>query len=238
MTGNTPAASQQALREPAIAAGDSLSLLQLVRRIWRITDHVELPAGQSTSVAIDRLEPLLVATGTSYERTEDALIFTKKDPAAQDRLAVFDAGVLHVANDASGPVLHYQLTSRILLACFLAPLLFLLFAQVTLYTGELDKAKAAAEEKAEKAGTSGGKAKPKTPEKPELVLNPIDVALGAPAPKTRKQMAAEKAEKEKEPPSATPAYVFAGLFAALYLIGRILEAWLAKKLFRKALFGE
>jgi hypothetical protein len=32
--------------------------------------------------------------------------------------------------------------------------------------------------------------------------------------------------------------VFAGIFAALYLIGRILEAWLAKKLFRKALFGE
>ena len=234
MTGNTPVASQPAVREPAIAAGDNMSVLQLVRRLWRITDHVELPAGQSPGVAIDRLEPLFVATGTSYERTDDALIFTKNDPAAQDKMAVFDGGVLHVANDTSGPVLRYELTSRILLACFLAPLLFLAFAQITLVTGAWDKAAAEAESKAEKAGKDAKK----KPEPKEFVLNPIDVALGAPPPKTRKERAREKAEQEKEPPSATPAFVFAGIFAALYLIGRWLEARLVKSLFRKALHAD
>ena len=231
MTGNTPALPRPALREPANAAGDSFSLLQLVRRIWRITGHVELPAGQSPSAAIDRLEPLFVATGTSYERTEDAIIFSKKDPAAQDRLAVFDAGILHVSKNNSVPILRYELTSRILLACFLAPLLFLAFAQITLAIGAWDKAAAEAETKAEKA-KKGTKEKP---EPKELALNPIDVALGAPPPKTKKERAREKAEREKEPPSATPAFVFAGLFAALYLIGRLLEARLVKSRFRKAL---
>lgn len=36
----------------------------------------------------------------------------------------------------------------------------------------------------------------------------------------------------------TPGYVFAGLFVALYIVGRILEPWLIKSVFRKRLNGE
>lgn len=234
MTGSAPGTTSQALPARPDAAPQAGGAAGFIQRnlgwIWRINGTVDLPPGQTAAAALDRLAPLFDAPNTNHERTGDALVFIKRDPASQDKLAVFDSGVLQIAEGNSGPVLRFEMTSRILLACFLAPLLFLLFAQVTLYTGEMQKAKAAAEAKAEKA-----KAKPKKPPKPEIVLNPIDVALGAPAPKTRKQMAKEKAEKEKEPVSATPAYVFAGIFAALYLIGRILEARLANRLFRKAL---
>jgi hypothetical protein len=201
------------------------ALLDHIRPIWRISGKVELPPGQSPAGAIDRLAPLFDAVGTRYERSEEGLIFSKKDPAAQDKLAVFDAGILHIADGA----LHYTLNSRILLACFLAPLLFLGFAQISLTTQAWEKAAAAAEKKAkndskkDKAGRS------------EMVLNPVDQWLGAPAPKSQKERDAEKAEREKEPPSATPAFVFAGLFAALYVFGRILEARLVNALFRKAL---
>lgn len=237
-----PSRPQTQLHPPA----DDASILQRAFGwIWRVGGTLDLPPGQSTGEALDRLAPLLGTPGTHHERTGDALVFIKRDAAAQDRLAVFDSGVLRIVQDADQPVLRFDLVSRSLLACFVAPLLFLGFAQVMLYTEKRERAEAAAEEKAEKAkeakDAKTGNAKAvgtKKPAKKELVLNPIDAALGAPAPKTRKQMAADKAEKDKEPPSAKPAYVFAGIFAALYLIGRILEAWLAKKLFRKALFGE
>lgn len=213
---------------PADLRSGSVSLLDRIRPIWRITGRIELPPGQSPAAAIDRLEPLFDAINTRYERSDDALIFSKKDPAAQDRMAVFDAGILHVATDGSnGPELRYTLNSRILLACFLAPLLFLGFAQITLTTGAWEKAAAEAEKKA--------KPDKKKDDAKEFVLNPIDVALGAPAPRTKSEIAAERAKKEKEPPSATPAFVFAGIFAALYAIGRILEARLVGALFRKAL---
>lgn len=215
-------------RVPAHLRGDDTTLIDRIRPIWRISGQVELPPGQSPAAAIDRLEPLFDAIGTRYERSEIGLIFSKKDPAAQDKLAVFDAGILHIADDAGAPALRYTLNSRILLACFLAPLLFLAFAQITLTTAAWEKAAAEAEKKTKPE-------KMKKDDRKEFVLNPVDVFLGAPAPKTKKQMAAEKAEREKEPPSATPAFVFAGLFAALYLIGRILEARLVNALFRKAL---
>ena len=64
-------------------------------------------------------------------------------------------------------------------------------------------------------------------------MNPIDKALGAPAP--------EKPDKKKkdddDKPSPTPAYVFAAIFAVLYVVGRILEDRLVKSLFRKRLAG-
>jgi hypothetical protein len=226
--GSPAPAASTAHSLPADLRGGNASLLDRIRPIWRISGQVELPPGHSPSGAIDQLEPLFDAVGTRYERSDEGLIFTKKDPAAQDKLAVFDAGILHIADDGSGRSLRYTLNSRIMLACFLAPLLFLGFAQVTLATGAWEKAAAEAEKKTkpDKKKKDGGK---------EFVLNPIDVALGAPAPRTKKEMAALKAEKEKEPPSATPAFVFAGMFAALYVIGRILEAQRVNALFRKAL---
>jgi hypothetical protein len=38
--------------------------------------------------------------------------------------------------------------------------------------------------------------------------------------------------------SRTPALVFAGLFSVLYVVGRILEPWLIRSVFRKTLSGE
>lgn len=204
--------------------------MDVIRRIWCITGEIALPAGLTAAAAIDRLSALFSAAGTRAEHTQDCLSFTKNDPASQDRLAVFDKGVLHIAQAASGPVLRYRLTSRIMLACFLAPLLFLAFAQIALVSGAYFKAQDEAAEKLGKARKKAEKA-----DATEFPRNPIDIALGAPAPRTKQEMAAERLKEKKEPPSATPAYVFAGLFAALYLIGRFLEGRLARKLFTKAL---
>jgi len=42
--------------------------------------------------AFDRLDPLFRQTGTSHERTDDTLVFRKKDQAAQDKMSIFDGG--------------------------------------------------------------------------------------------------------------------------------------------------
>lgn len=69
-------------------------------------------------------------------------------------------------------------------------------------------------------------------------LHPIDRFLGAPAPETKKDKDKKKKEEEKDKnPSPTPGYVFAGIFAILYAVGRWLEPWLAQRLFRRALAG-
>ncbi len=69
-------------------------------------------------------------------------------------------------------------------------------------------------------------------------MNPIDKMLGAPAPDTSKKDDEEGGGGKKgKKLSATPAYVFVGIFSALYVIGRILEDWLMRRLFRKALDG-
>jgi hypothetical protein len=190
--------------------------------IWHIGGSLALAPGQSCDEAFGRLAPLFDQPGTSAERTSDTLTFQKKDPAAQDKMAVFDRGVLRVEDSAAGPVLHYHLASRILLLCFLAPLLFLAFAQVTVAISKLEAP--SLEAAAKKA------------EKKDIVLpqNPIDKALGSPAPEKPRKDAAKKDDKRLKP---TASYVFAGLFAVLYVVGRILEASLVKRLFKKALLG-
>ena len=204
--------------------------MRLINWIWHVRGSLALPAGQSSEEAFERLDPLFRETGTTHERTNDTLTFRKKDAAAQDKMSVFDDGVLKIERSAAGPVLRYQLTSRILLFCFLAPLLFLGFAQLTITLGELEKP--SAEAAASKASDALKKEKDAvTP------LNPIDKFLGAPAPEKPKKDDAEKPGRRGKKPSATPAYVFAGIFAFLYLVGRILEDRLVKALFRKRLFG-
>ena len=194
--------------------------------IWHIRGSLALAPEQSSDEAFARLDPLFRQTGTSHDRTSDTLTFRKKDQAAQDKMSVFDGGVLRIEKGVAGPVLRYHLTSRALLACFLAPLLFLGFGQLTIALGKLDKSST------EAAGKSS-----KTPEKKHAALpqNPIDKFLGSPAPEKPKKDGADKSEKEKKKYSPTTAYVFAGIFAALYLIGRILEAWLVRALFKKRL---
>lgn len=191
--------------------------------IWHIRGSLALAPEQSSDEAFSRLDPLFRRTGTSHDRMNDTLTFHKKDQAAQDKMSIFDGGVLQIEKGVSGSVLHYHLTSRALLFCFLAPLLFLGFAGLTIAVGKLEKPLTeAASKKPEKKDT-------------ELPQNPIDKALGAPAPEKPKKDG--KSEEEDKKPSATSAYVFAAIFAALYLVGRMLEARLVKVLFKKFLLG-
>lgn len=194
--------------------------------IWHIRGSLALAPEQSSDEAFGRLDPLFRQTGTSHDRTNDTLTFRKKDQAAQDKMSIFDGGVLQIEKGVSGPVLRYHLTSRALLFCFLAPLLFLGFAQATIAIGKLEKpaTEAAGEKKSEKGDA-------------ELPQNPIDKALGAPAPEKPGKDGAGKSEEDDKKPSPTSAYVFAAIFAALYVAGRILEDRLVKALFRKRLMG-
>lgn len=214
--------------------------LRFIDWIWHIRGSMALAPEQSSDDALDRLDPLFRQTGTSHERTNDALVFRKKDPAAQDKMSIFDGGVLQIEKGVAGVVLRYHLTSRALLFCFLAPLLFLGFAQLNIAIGILDKP-SAAEAAAEKKKAEEDKKK-----KAERPQHPIDKFLGAPAPekpkkddkdKNKNKNKNKKEEEEPEGPSPTPAYVFAAIFATLYAIGRILEDRLVKALFRKRLLG-
>lgn len=209
-----------------LSKGDRLNL-RLIDWIWYVRGSLTLAPGQSSDETLDRLEPLFHEAGTSHERTGDTLSFRKKDPAAQDKMSVFDSGVLQVEKGAAGSVLRYRLASRALLFCFLAPLLFLAFAQLTIGLGMLEKPSTEASDKSKKA------------EKKDTVapMNPIDKFLGAPAPEKPKKDDKNKPGRRDEKPSPTPAYVFAAIFATLYVVGRILEDRLVKSLFRKRLLG-
>lgn len=223
-------ASQSAV--PTAPAG-KFSPLRLIDWIWHIRGEVPLLPGQSAEDAFDKLAPLFAHPGTAHVREGEALQVTKRDQLAQDPLSVVDSGTLRVVAAGEGAVLRYRLVSRALLFCFLAPMLFLGVAQLTVALGE--RAKPTAEEKAE--------AKEKAKEKgkdAELKLNPVDQFLGAPAPEKPKdeKKAGDKKKDEDEAPegfSPTPAYVFAGIFAALYILGRILEAVLIRRLFQRTL---
>lgn len=205
--------------------------LRFIDWIWHVGGSLALAPGQSADDAFDRLDPLFRQYGTSHERTDDTLTFRKKDQAAQDKMSVFDDGILRIERGAAGPVLRYRLSSRILLFCFLAPLLFVGIAQLTIAIGKLEKPPTAAEKKAAEAKKKAAASKP------DLPMNPIDKFLGAPAPETKKEKEKkkEKDQEDDKKPSPTPAYVFAAIFAALYVVGRILEDWLIKKLFRESL---
>ena len=151
--------------------------------LWHVRGSLPLAPGQSRDDAFGRLDPLFREAGTSHDRTDDTLTFRKKGQGAQDRMSIFDGGVLQIRKGAAGLVLHYHLSSRALLFCFLAPLLFLAFGQITVGIGKLEKASADAAAKSGKASDA------KKAEKKDVALpqNPIDRALGAPAPEKPKK---------------------------------------------------
>lgn len=193
---------------------------RLVRWIWQVRGSLALPPGQTSDEVFARLDPLFREAGTTRQRDGSQLRFRKRDQAAQDRLAVFDGGELRVERGADAPVLRYHLTSRALLFCFLAPLLFLGVARLTIVVGEYNKptaAEIAAKEKREEA-------------KARLPMSPIDRFLGAPAPEKPKKKDA-KGKDDEDKPRPTAAYVFAGIFSVLYLVGRIGQARLVRRLF-------
>jgi hypothetical protein len=191
--------------------------LRYIDWIWHVRGSLALAPGQMGDDAFDRLDPLFRQTGTSHQRTNDTLTFSKKDHAAQDKMSIFDGGVLRIDKGVAGSVLRYHLISRALLFCFLAPLLFLSIAQFTIVIAKYDKPPHEA-------------AKKHAP----MQLNPIDKALGAPAPDNSKKDDGDSGKKGKKL-SPKPAYIFSGIFAALYVVGRILEDWLIKAQFKKSL---
>lgn len=194
--------------------------LRFIDRIWHVRGSLALAPGQSSDDAFDRLDPFFRQTGTSHQRTGGTLTFTKKDQAAQDKMSVFDSGVLRIEKGEAASVLRYDLISRALLYCFLVPFLFLAIAQFTIVIAKYDKPPHEA------------------PPKKHLQMNPVDKFLGAPAPDPNKQDDDDSGGKGKgKKLSPTSAYVFAGIFAALYLVGRILEDRLIYYRFRKALPG-
>lgn len=196
--------------------------------IWNVRGSLALAPGLSGEEAFLRLAPLFHETGTTHVRTPDRLTFAKKDQGAQDRMSIFDRGVLQLEQGEGGAVLRYSLFSRALLFCFLAPLLFLAFGQLAVAVGKLE------------AASSVTASKPDDADKKDKVLpqHPLDKALGSPAPEAPKKDAANKDKEKDKKISPTAAYVFAGLFAVLYVVGRILEASLVRRLFRRRLQGE
>jgi hypothetical protein len=190
--------------------------LRVIDWIWHIRDSVALAPGQSSDEAFERLDPLFREIGTSYQRTNDTLTFSKKDQPAQDKMSVFDRGALRIDKTVGGSVLHYHLISRALLFCFLASPLFLAIAQFTVVISHIEKPPPKEEKK-----------------HADLPMNPIDKALGAPQPDNSKKDAAD--DDKKLSPKA--AYIFSGIFAVLYVVGRILEDRLIKALLKKRLLG-
>lgn len=217
---------------------------RIIDWIWRIRGSLPLPPGQSGDDAFDRLNPLLKQDGTTLERSGDTLIFHKKDQAAQDKLSIFDGGILRVEPDGQHQVLHYNLTSRALLACFIAPLVFLAFAQFSVALSALHAGSDGADRSSERAAEEAAEDEE---DKEVRRLHPIDKFLGAPEPEqpdeededSSEDEEGEEAEEEKKMKhSPTRSYIFAGIFAAIYIVGRFLESWLVRRRFRRNLMAD
>ncbi len=199
--------------------------------IWRVRGEVPVDPTLSPEEAFARLEPLLHTPGTTLGVEGGALTYAKHNPAAQDKFATFTRGRLWIERAGAGAVLRFDLFSHALLLCFLAPLLFLGFAQLAVTLNAYEAAAAKAEEAAQKGKKKDDEDKPKAVKK----LNPVDEFLGAPAPEDPSKKKDKKEEEEEGRHSPEPGYALAGLFFALYLLGRWLEPWLARRRFRAAL---
>ena len=196
--------------------------LRLIDWIWRIRGSFVLVPDLSNDDAFDRLEPLFRQPGTCHQRTHDTLTFTKKDQIAQDKMSVFDRGTLKIEQVAAGPVFRYRLTSRALLFCFLAPILFLCIGQLTVVIARFEKPHHEAAKKHE-----------------SIVLNPLDRALGAPAPDDPNKKTSNKSDDEDDHKlKPVAAYVLAAVFACLYIVGRVLEDRLLRLLLKRSLLAK
>jgi len=195
--------------------------------IWRIRGKLPIAPAQSPAEAFAKLDGLFQEAGTSYRIDHDTLRFTKRDQLPQDKMSVFDGGTLRIADGT----LRYDMMSRALLACFLAPLLFFAIGKVGVALDgwrnppELAAAKEAAEKKRSRIKAE------------DVPMSPVDEFLGAPKPEKEKKDG-EKMGKKNRKPSMTTAYVFMGIFFALWVLGRILENVMIHSRLRKLLAGE
>lgn len=200
--------------------------LRFIDWIWRIRGTLPIAPGQSAADAFGKLDGLFQERNTSYRIDGDSLTFTKGASLPQDKMSVFDGGTLRIADG----VLRYDMMSRALLACFLAPLLFFAVGHIGV---ALDKWRNPPEVVKAKAEAAKKRSKVKLDTVP---MNPIDQFLGAPKPEKKKD--GEEIGKRNRKPSMTTAYVFMGIFFALWLLGRILEHRLIHVRFRHRLMGE
>ncbi len=194
--------------------------------IWRMRGSLPLPSLQSPTQAFNDLKPLFEEKNTTYRVDGDTLHFTKTKQLPQDKMSVFDGGSLHIVDGR----LHYDLISRALLACFLAPLLFYAMGSAGV---ALDKWRNPPEVVKAKAEAAKRRSKIKAESVP---MNPVDKFLGAPTPEKKKD--GEEVGKRNRKPSMTVAYSVMGVFFALWLFGRILEHKLIHTRFRKMLAHE
>jgi hypothetical protein len=201
--------------------------LPFIDRIWRAEGSVAIDEPLSRDEAFARLDPLFQTPGTSRMVDGDTLTYSRHNPSAQDKLATFTSGTLRLRQNADGTSrLSFHVSSTALLLCFLAPLLFLGFAQAMEAINAWEKSAA---EMAQPAKEDAEKPKAKAE------LHPLDKLLGAPAPDDPEKKKDEKKDKDKL--NTTPAYVLAGLFFVIYLVGRVLEPWLLKRTLRSALLA-
>lgn len=203
--------------------------LPYIDRIWRARGEVLLDEPLTPGEAFDRLDPLFQTAGSAYAVEGDTLGYSKHNPAAQDKLATFTRGTLRLDRQDGRSRLVFDVSSTALLLCFLAPLLFLGFAQTMVALNAWDVAGTGAVDAREQYKDSD---KPKVKQE----LHPLDKLLGAPEPDDPdKKKDKDKDEKKKEKFDPTRAYVLAGLFFVIYLVGRVLEPWLFKRTLRAAL---
>jgi len=201
--------------------------LSFINWIWRIKGTLPIEPTQSAGETFAKLDDFFREKNTTYRIEGDTLTFTKKKQHPQDKMSVFDGGTLRVV----GGALRYDMMSRALLACFIAPLFFFAVGQIGVTVDkwrnppEVVKAKAEAAKKRQKV-------------KPEdVAMNPIDQFLGAPQPEKKKK-GEEETGKRNRKPSMTTAYVFMGLFFGFWAVGRVLEEWLIRFRFRNKLTGD
>lgn len=199
--------------------------LRFISWIWHIRGSLPLAPEMSPDEAFERLDVLFQIPGTTYTREHEQLVFQKKNQPSQDKMSIFDSGILQIKDGNHGKRLYYNLVSKTLLLCFLAPALFFGFGKVFEFT------------KAHQATISLAAAKPAhlegaagTQKKDAVVpMNFIDKFLGVPEPDKKNDLENGDQEKIKKKLSPKAAYVFCGLFAFLYVIGRILEQFLIRR---------
>lgn len=200
--------------------------LSYIDWIWRVRGTLPMGPSRSAADAFDSLEPLFHEPNTKYRIDADTLTFTKKNQLAQDKMSIFDSGTLRVSNG----VLRYDMMSRALLACFLAPLFFFALGHTGVAVDKWRNPPEVVKAKAEAA-------KKRSLVKPEDVpMSSIDEFLGAPVPEKKK--GGEEIGKRNRKPSMTTAYTYMGIFFALWIAGRILEHKLIHGRFRKALAAD
>lgn len=198
--------------------------LRFIDWIWRIRGAVETGPTQSPAEVFRKLDSLFQEANTTTRIDGDTLHFTKARQLPQDKMSIFDNGTLRV----SGGVMRYDMMSKALLACFVAPLLFFALGRVGVAFDEWRNPPEVAAAKAE-AAKKRSKIKPE-----DVPMSAVDEFLAAPKPEKKKE-GGEDMGKRNRKPSMTTAYVFMGIFFALWVMGRILENVLIHSRFRKQL---